>query len=127
MNTTIWVALITALSTITPPLISKFIDYRKEIKFKGIELYDKNQKQVILDFIDATTSLIGNKSLTKQQKANYYTTSYKLFVFFPELDKNLINRLNDVVENYDDSEIPSRLKKVISELSKSLSEKLKNK
>lgn len=122
MNTTIIVAIITALSTTLPQIISTCINNRQQLKIKKLEYFELSKKKVITDFIVAVGNCTDNSNgLAPCQSIEYYKHLNILRTYFPDLNENNINNLTKSLYDSDES-IQTALLPILKELSKLLSE-----
>lgn len=123
MNTTIIVALITVFGTTVPQIVSKYLDYRKEITLKKIEVYEKNQKDAIIKFSECVASFMddSDKELSSNDLVEYYKAACTLFAYFPKLDFSLLTKLGNCLDCAN-ALISEKFIKVITEISKLQSE-----
>lgn len=118
MTEKLLIALITAIITVSPQIVSKVLDHKKEVKFKQMELFEKEQKQILVNFIDVVTSFIKCDNITNEQLCEYYKDSYKLLAFFPQIEQYDISVLGDFIKENDQSQIEIYFQRIISKLPK---------
>ena len=122
MNTTIIVAIITALSTTLPQIVSTCINNRQQLKMKKLEYFELSKKKVITDFIIAVGNCTNNSNeLAPSQSIEYYKQLNILRAYFPNLNEKNIDKLTESLY-YSDEYIQTALLPILKELSKLLSE-----
>ena len=122
MTTAIIVAIITAISTTVPQLISTNMKNKHELALKRLEYFELTKKNVITDFIIAVGECMDNSSgLAPVKSKEYYKSLNVLLAYFPKLNMENINQLTESIYSTD-AKIQKALTPIIQELSKLLSE-----
>lgn len=122
MNTTIIVAIITALSAIAPQLISNHMNNKHQMQLKKIELFEMSKKDAIINFISAVAQCTDKEpGVYNQDLSDYYKNLNILRTYFPSIDKKLLDNLTSVIQSTD-TEIQNKMTPIIEELSKLLVE-----
>lgn len=91
INTTVLIALITAIAAILAPLISKYIECKYQLKLKGIEILLSRKIQAYQDFTtEASKYVYITSGRDGPEYAKYLETFHKaLIVSNPETTKSL--------------------------------------
>ena len=122
MNTAIIVAIITAISTTVPQLISTNMKNKQELAIKKLEYSELIKKNVITEFIIAVSNCMDNGSgLAPVQSKEYYKRLNILLTYFPNINQESIDNLTKSIYS-NDKTIQKSLMPVIQELSKLLYE-----
>lgn len=122
MDITIVVAIITALSTTIPQLISNYMNNKHQLKIKKIELFEVAKREAIINFLNSVGNCTDNGiGINTIQSTEYHKCLNVLMTYFPNLNQQNINKLNESIYN-DNDDIQKAIYPIILELSKSLSE-----
>lgn len=120
---TILTVVITAIATNAYQIINKIIDYRKEINFKKIDIYESNQRNAIVKFSESVGSFMDNayEDIETNRLVEYYKSAMVLIAYFPNLNYELITSLGDSLDS-GNKVIAKKLSEIIKEISKLQSE-----
>lgn len=122
MSDTIIVAIITAIATTVPQIVVNIINNKHQLKLKQYELRKTIYQKVVDEFIENVTNCMDDyNGLSTKQSINFYQSINKIQIYFPKLDKKLIDNLVQNIQKDDDT-IEETLKPIVKELSKLLSE-----
>lgn len=122
MSDTIIVAIITAIATTVPQIVVNIINNKHQLKLKQYELRKTIYQKVVDEFIENVTNCMDDyNGLSTKQSINFYQSINKIQIYFPKLDKKLIDNLVQNIQKDDDT-IEKTLKPIVKELSKLLSE-----
>ena len=117
MSDTILVAIIVALSSSIPTIISTIYINHLQFKLKRFELSQNAKDNAVIDYLNSVgTGLLGR---TYGDIEKYHNACQVLLYYFPNLD---IKLLNNVIKNNKEEGIDKKLEKVypiIKQLSKS--------
>ena len=117
--TTILVALITGAFALLPSILNN----RQQLKLKKIEINELAKRQAIIEFSDAVSDCANIGSGISLGKGIAYQKSInKLLLYFPDIDMDIITKLNQAVHDRDMNSKQEIIRPLIKELSKSLSE-----
>lgn len=122
MSDTIIVAIITAIATTVPQIVVNIINNKHQLKLKQYELRKTVYQKVVDEFIENITNCMDDDvGLSAKQSINFYKSINKIQIYFPKLDKKLIDNLVQNIQK-DDVTIEEALKPIVKELSKLLTE-----
>lgn len=122
MSDTIIVAIITAIVTTVPQIVVNIVNNKHQLKLKQYELRKTVYQKVIDEFIENVTNCMDDDvGLSAKQSINFYKSINKIQIYFPKLDKKLIDNLVQNIQK-DDVTIEETLKPIVKELSKLLTE-----
>ena len=92
MSDTILVAIITALATTVPQIINSIITYRKDIKQKQLEFFEKNRLNAIVEFLDTVGETYSREGLSQIEKYKFDKSLNKLLLYFPNIDNEEVTK-----------------------------------
>lgn len=123
MSDSIWVAIITASAAIIPQLAITIINKNKEIKLKKFEYYDQNKLDAINEFLETTGSLYIKDGISLKEKAQFEKSVYKLLLYFPSIDSNMISNIFNSLKEWDINKREEIIQPLIKQLSESIRDK----
>lgn len=123
MSDTIWVAIITALATTVPQIINSIITYRKDIKQKQLDFFEKNRLNAIVEFLDTVGETYSREGLSQIEKYKFDKSLNKLLLYFPNIDNEEVTKISNSTKEWDSVKRLDALNPLINKLSKSISEK----
>lgn len=124
MNTTVLVAIITALSAIIPNILITYLNNKQQFKIKKFEIDEVAKRQVIFEFSTAISEISSyDGTIPEENFVKYQCALSKLLFYFPNLDKELLDYLDDTLCDIDSFGKIEVLQTIIKELSKELLER----
>lgn len=121
MSDTIWVAIITACSSILPNIVITIINNKHSLKVKKYESYISSKQNVIFEFLTSVGKILDNTY--QDDLLNFQVSLNKLLLYYPELDRNLID---NIYKSLSDTNLTNKINAIlplIKQLSKSIRDK----
>lgn len=124
MTETIWVAIITAISTTVPNIVITIIKNQQELKLKKFETLELAKRQSVINYLEALGDCFTNDgSIALELAKKYQKAVHNLLFYFPDLDLKLITEARNSINTCKSDQKINEIMPLIKQLSKSLEDK----